>query len=74
MEVTLKLKLTPEIKEKYAQVCSEVIDLMRKKYGLDSVECAAVLEILQDGLADTIQEEFLKELYPAIFKKRVKKV
>jgi len=46
---------------------------MRKKYGLDPVECSAVLKILQDGLADTIQEEFLKELYPAIFKERVRK-
>ena len=73
MEVTLKLELTREIKEKYAQVCSEVIDLMRKKYGLDPVECSAVLKILQDGLADTIQEMFEQGLR-AMFKERVKEV
>jgi len=62
MKGTFIWTLTIQDKEKLSEICTEVIDLLRKKHELSPTKCAFVLDTLQKSLEDTMGQLFNTEV------------
>lgn len=62
--IMLKFGLDKFDKKQLGDVCSDVIDLLRKKHKLSPIECAFVLDNLLESLQDTIAQ--FGPAYPSV--------
>jgi len=54
----IKLTTSWADKEKMQEASSEIIDLLRKKYGFSHIQCAIILDSLLGSLQEEMQKVF----------------
>jgi len=54
LKLVISKELSPEDKARYAEICNEIIYILRAKHHLTSLQCGSILTWLLDSLKETL--------------------